>query len=128
MIRVVLIGIVEALNQTVADAARHRHGQVALVKVETGFHHRVLDVVYDLLLDEPPLMPQVGTHETPELSIYFLLGVLLPRGSLMRLIHFLVLEFRLHEDDGFRGERYLRGMRDALPCYSCWTCCLETPS
>ena len=124
---VVLVGIVEALNQTVADAARHRHGQVALVKVEAGFDHGVLDVVDDLLLYEPPLMPQVGAHEAPELGINFLLRVVLSWGSLMCLVHFLVLEFRLHNDE-FRRKRYLHGMRDAPPSCSCWTCCLGTLS
>ena len=118
MIRVVLVGIIEALDQTVPDAARNRHGQVALVKVEARFHDGVLDVVYDLLLDEPPLVPQVGAHETPELGIDFLLWVL-TGGRLMPLVHLLVLEFRLHD---LRRERYLRGMRDAHPCCSCWIC------
>lgn len=124
MIRVVLVGIVEALDQTVSDAARHRHGQVALVKVEARFHYCVLDVVYDLLLDEPTLVPQVGAHEAPELGIHFLLWML-SGGRLMPLVHLLVLEFRLF---GFQARKYLRGMRDAHPCYSCWTCWSETPS
>ena len=124
MIRVVLVGIVEALDQTVSDAARHRHGQVALIKVEARFHYCVLDVVYNLLLDEPTLVPQVGAHEAPELGIHFLLWML-SGGRLMPLVHFLVLEFWLL---GFQARKYLRGMRDAHPCYSCWTCWSETPS
>lgn len=64
-----LVGVVEALDETIADGTGNSHREVALVEVEATLHHRILDVIHYLLLDEPSLMPQVGTHQGPELRI-----------------------------------------------------------
>jgi len=74
MISVMLVGIIEALDQTVADAACHCHRKVALIKVETGFYHSVFDVINNLFLDKPSFMTKVGAHESPELGVHILLG------------------------------------------------------
>jgi len=93
MISVVLVGVIKALNQAVSYAAGHCHGQVALIEVEPGFHHRVLYVIHDLLLYKPAFMPEVGAHQAPQFGVHVLLRALLllrRQHFLMYLIHFLV--------------------------------------
>ena len=60
--RVLLVGVIEALDEAVAHGTGHGHAQVRLVEVEATLRDRVLNVIHYLLLDEPSLVAQVGAH------------------------------------------------------------------
>ncbi len=107
MISVMLVSVIEALDQSIADAAGHCHRQMTLIKVETGFNHSVLNVIDDLFLDKPAFMTEVGAHQAPELGVHVLFR-LAPRRQ-RRLMHpvvnlLLVLKLRLYQSKPCNNE------------------------
>ena len=78
-----LVGVIEALNETVSERYGNGAGEVTDVEVESALHDCVFNTVHNLLLDEPALVAKIRAHQLPQLRI-----------ELVVLSRF-VLEFRL---------------------------------